>query len=332
MQVAWRPHTPGLRATTGREKPTDPLDLVELGKGLLGVATYGMYKARGIVASRMRGGLCDRPAVVLERPFVMVQGFRSKVGGFRPILDHLTQDGLNGGRPYYVKGGKIFSDPGCKHECQGPEPKALVFRVVPHDRSQSPEDTANQLKEEFPAIRRFSGTEVFDVAAHSMGGLGVRKYLDENEDRLGRLMMGGTPHRGVRNATDGYKVIANQVGWAMALGGLAPTAAAALNWMRAENERPGANPLLADLNSRYDQQMARVEAAVTVGSGDFSTPAFVPGDRAPGDGLVEQSSLYVEGGRVEIFSGGATKVHHCLFSDPDVFDRMVDFYGWKPRS
>ncbi len=266
----------------------------------------------------------------MERPLVTIQGFRSKMGGLKPLLDHLVQDGLNGGRYYYVQNGQFFQDPGCQDPLSPDQvrPDTRVFRVVPLDREASPPVLAEQLKTEFKAIRNLTEHQLLDVAAHSMGGLVVRSYLDQHDDSLGKVFMGGTPHRGTRNATDGYKVVSEKISWAMAAGGVGPPALAALQYLRSVDEFPGANPALEDLNSRYAEQEARSQGFLTVGSTSFSTPSFVGEGWQAGDGLVEATGLTVEGADVEFFEGGGTKLHHTLLTDPDVFLRMKDFFGW----
>lgn len=311
----------------------EPLETLELTQSLVAAVGYKIHKAKAKMIRDWTGGLSDQPRVRLDRPLVCVQGFRSKPGGFTPLLDHLTAEGSgNGEHAYYVKDGRFYLEP----ECQNPlpegatDPKARVFRVIPRHRLQSFEVTADQLAVEMAAIKSFTGQPKLDVLAHSMGGLSVRRYLDKHSDQMGRLMMLGTPHRGTRNAAFARKVIAHDIGWAMSLGGLTPFAGPAVELLRSLDEEPGANPFLEEMNQRAPQQLAQVEEAVTIGGQHFLTPRFgnVTG-WGLGDALVERSALELPGVELKILSGRGTKVHHTLPTDDDVFQEMVSFYGWK---
>ena len=310
----------------------EPLETVELTQSLVSAVGYKIQKAKAKLIRDLSGGLSDQPKVQMERPLVCVQGFRSKPGGFTPLLEHLT-DGGNGERPYYVKEGKFYLDA----DCQEPLPEgatdsqARVFRVIPKHRLQSFEVTADQLEVEMEAIKRFTGEPKLDVLAHSMGGLSVRRYLDKHSDQLGKLMMLGTPHRGTRNAAFARKVIAHDIGWAMSLGGLTQFAGPAVEMLRSLDEEPGANPFLQEMNQRAPQQLAKVEDAITIGGHRFLTPRF--GNWSGwglGDALIERSALELPGVELKLLSGRGTKVHHTLPTDDDVFQEMVTFFDWKP--
>lgn len=330
-------HVP--RQNSGRRPPpgappaseVGPLDTLELTKALSASLAYKFHKLKAKVIRSLSGGLSDQPKVQMERPLVCVQGFRSKPGGFQPLLEHLTQEQSNGGQAYYVKCGKIYLEPEC--ETPLPEnqtnPEALVFRVMPHERMQSFDVTADQLKIEMAAIKKFTGREKVDVLAHSMGGLSVRRYLDKHDDQLGKLMMLGTPQRGTRNAAFARKVLAHDMGWAMAIGGISQIAAPAVEIMRSLDEGPEANLFLKEMNDRLPEQLAKVEDALTVGADSFNTPEFgADSDWGPGDALVERSTLELEGLETVVLPGGGTKVHHTLPTDDDVFQEMIGFFEW----
>jgi hypothetical protein len=307
----------------------DPLDTFETIEGVSSALTYKFLKMKAKMARKITGGLSDQAKVELKRPMVCVQGFRSKPGGFKHLLDHLTQDGKNGGHPYYVKGGQFFLDV----ECEQPvpedfrDPEAKIFRVLPHDRLQSFEVCADQLAVEMKAIEEFTGERKPDVLAHSMGGLSVRRYLDKYPVEVGKLVMLGTPHLGTKNADFGRRVLAHDIGWAISLGGLAPAAAPAIEAIRAIHAEENANPFLEGMNQRWAEQEKKTDAAITFGGKYYETPTHGEGGFGEGDALVETAALQLPGAKVKILDGH--KLHHTLPTDDGVFQEMTAFFGWE---
>lgn len=325
------------RQAPGAPSPSDveKLDTFETTQAVTSSIGYKFHKIKAKILRSAGSGLSDQPKAKLQRPLVCVQGFRSKPGGFTPLLDHLTQDGENGGRAYYVKGGEFFADAACEQAIAKDfqDPEAKVFRIVPHERMQSFDVTADQLDVELEAIKKFSGQETVDVLAHSMGGLSVRRYLDKHAGKLGKLMMVGTPHNGTKNAAFARKVIAHNVGWAMSIGGLTQFAAPAVEIMRSVAEAPDANPFLEEMNARWPQQEAKTEGALTIGASGFLTPTFEnKSGWGAGDGLVEESAVKLAGAKVKILQGGGTKVHHTLPTDDEVYGEMLEFFAWEQKA
>lgn len=306
----------------------EPLDTLETYEGMNSAITYKLLKLKAKMVRKITGGLSDQAKVVLEKPVVCVQGFRSKPGGFEHLLEHLTQDGLNGGHPYYVKGGEFFLDAQCEEPVAKDfkDPEARVFRVLPHDRLQSFEVCADQLAVEMKAIEDFTGEKKPDVIAHSMGGLSTRRYLDKYPVEIGKLVMLGTPHLGTKNADFARRVLAHDVGWAISLGGLAPAAAPAIEALRAIDAEKDANPFLGGMNQRWPEQEKKTEGAVTLGGMEYETPNHSEEGFGPGDALVETSALKLPGAEVKVLPG--PKLHHTLPTDDDFFQEMTSFFGW----
>ena len=307
------------------------METFEMVESLVSGLGYKLHKFKAKKIRDLSGGLSDQVKVKIERPLVCVQGFRSKPGGFKPLMDHFTEDGHNGGQAYYVKNGRFYLEPECIQPLpeNHTDPNAKVFRVIPNDRFQSFEVCADQLEQEFQAIKQFTGEPKLDILAHSMGGLSVRRYLDKYDDQVGKLLMLGTPQRGTRNANFARKVIAHDVGWAVSIGGITPAAAAAVEMLRSLDEGPEANEFLKAMNDRLPQQLAKAEKAMTIGANCFLTPRA--GNRTGwggGDALVEASALTLPGLDTKIFSGRGTKIHHTLPTDDEIYQEMVEFYDW----
>ena len=307
----------------------EPLDTFETAQGVGSAVTYKLLKLKAKLLRKLSSGLSDQPKVKMSKPLVCVQGFRSKPGGFAPLLEHLTADGRNGGRAYYVKGGQFFLDPECRSPLEPgfKDKDARIFRVIPNDRFQNFETCADQLQTEMKAIQEFTGEAKPDVLAHSMGGLSVRRYLDKYPVKIGKLMMLGTPHLGTKNADFARKVIAHNVGWALSLGGLSVAAGPAVEALRAVGSEENANPFLDCLNSRWSEQEKKTDGAITLGGAGYETPTHDPDGFGEGDALVESSSLHLPGANVKILPG--PKLHHTLPTDPDFFQEMVSHFGWE---
>lgn len=309
----------------------EPLDTFETFQGVSSAVTYKLQKMKAKLARKISSPLSDQPKVGLKKPLVCVQGFRSKPGGFRPLLDHLTEGGRNGGAPYYVQGGKFFHDPECETQVGSDELDGgkKIFRVVPFNREQSFEVKADQLVKEMEAITQLTGEKEPDVLAHSMGGLSVRRYLDKNPVRLGKVMMLGTPHKGTKNADFARKVLAHNVGWALSIGGISQIAAPAVEALRAVDAEEGANPFLDQMNERWPQQEAKTEGALTIGGAGYTTPTHHDENGyGDGDALIETSALKLPGAKVKVMDGGGTKLHHTLPTDPEIFSEMISFFDW----
>lgn len=286
---------------------------------------YKFANLKSSLSQKLCGGLEGEPASTLKRPVMLVPGFTTEITTFEPLMEHLTRDGANGGKPYYLRDGQVYLDPECSQKAE-PDPAARVFRVVPHGKWDAPPDMAAQLHQDLPAIREFTGASKVDAAAYSMGGISTRLFLDQQGDGVGKLMMIGTPNRGTRTASLCHWAVTQGVGWAMSLAGMEPAALPALAWLRSLDE--GENPQLASLNDRLEHQMQRLEDVRTVGSDGFTTPAYAEWGFAEGDSLVEAASLKLKEVCTSILPGGGTKCHQGLPDDPEVYGEMRDFFGW----
>ncbi|MCA9797173.1 MAG: hypothetical protein KC910_35430, partial [Candidatus Eremiobacteraeota bacterium] len=180
---------------------------------------YKFANLKSSLSHKLCGGLEGEPASTLKRPVVLVPGFTTEMDTFEPLMEHLTRDGANGAKAYYVQDGQVYLDQECSQLAQ-PDPQARVFRVVPHTKWDAPPDMAAQLHQELPAIRAFTGADKVDAAAYSMGGISTRLFLDQKGEGVGKLMMIGTPNRGTRTASLCHWAVTQGVGWAMALSGM----------------------------------------------------------------------------------------------------------------
>lgn len=298
------------------------------------VAGGAAFNAAKFVGELWQGhkGLTDQPKVTLERPVLFVPGFTTPVDPYVPLLEHLTSEANNGGKPYYVRSGIIYSDQLCNHPVtETVSDDARVFLLIPHTRYDTPPQFAEQLAQDVEAINRFCNSQKSDLVGYSMGGISSRLFLDQGGKGAGKLLMVGTPNQGSRVGSLARWAVKNDVKWAMALANHAPAALGALNWLRSLSEGPQANPNLERLNANWASQAAKVEAVKIIGAEGLPTPGYSTVGWTTGDTAVEKSALGLPGLDVQIVKGGLTKSHETLMSDPDVFAAMSNFLEWKSK-
>lgn len=293
----------------------------------VGGGRYLFSKLSTLAAVAVTGGLQGEDEVTLSRPLLGVVGFMGRLGDTAHLREHLTENGQNGGSTYYLKDQKVYRDDTFQ-EAMPPDwtdANARVFQLVPRDRSQSPEVTAEQLGPALQQIAAITGQPKVDVAAHSLGGLGARIYCTGGGQGIGRLMMVGTPNLGLRAATLAEWAVTEQIGWAMMIGNLGPQALPALQWLRSVSD---GNPQLEDLNSRWGDRKKSLEEVKVVGSGGRLTASADESGWGDGDGLVNSASLALPETPVTVLPGSWSQGHISLMNDRQVFREMSDFFKW----
>lgn len=282
---------------------------------------YGFDKVVAKAADVQAGGLSGQPKVSIERPILLVHGFLGHGKQFESLTDQLTRDGSNGGAPIYVKKGQFFEDPHCTvPTVKGAEHK--VFCMV-HSGESCPEEVANDMELAVAAINTQNAADI-DIAAHSMGGLGARVFLDRG-NKVGKLAMVGTPNQGSRAAMLTKAALKNDIGWATSLAGVTGAAVAALDWMVPV---VNGNEELENLNSRWELQEQNTEQAIVMGSTDFVTISSFE-NWGTGDGLIEEKSLSVGDVPVWKFEGTGRKAHYTMMNDPDIYFGLSSFFNWE---
>ena len=268
--------------------------------------------------------LADSPPVKIDQPFVTIPGWKTTRDAFDPLADKLLEGGRNGGTLYFVQDGQFFHDRDCTSradDSQVADTDGKVFEVVFSDVRLPPDRSAQELSRNLKAVKSITGADKLDVSAYSMGGLATREYLDNGGKDIDQLLILGTPNRGSEFAKWSLHVLDRDIKWAISLAGLLPGDVKALEWLRPERE----NPLLQDLNSRWDEQKANVtEVRLVAGLG---TPSAKAGWNpvTDGDGLVAADSVGLPGDEPIKLKG---QHHNHLNNNAKVYDQMRDFFGW----
>ena len=292
------------------------------------VGTVQVDKARPLPPSLMG----DRPNSKMSRPMIFVPGFQTPKDRFDHMTEKLTQNGLNGGKVYYIKDDRVYGDQDCRQELRHVDPEARVFVAVFSSTKDSPPIAAHQLKHSLDRINKISGQKV-DVAAYSMGGLATRTYLDRGGDNVGKLMMVGTPQHGSALAALSLGALNMQaagsdVGWLLSK---CPKAIdqddrSALSWLSTEDGQD--NEAMVGINSRWTQQRARLEDVLIVGSGEQHTFGL-NFQFSKGDATVPVESLAIDDSTpVVLLKDKSRGTHGLLFSNPNLYDEMTRFFNW----
>ncbi len=290
-----------------------------------------LYTRAGKSADKMnqeRPPLSDVSNVKMNDPLVLVPGWTTLPEKFDRVVDQLLASDQNGKRPVYLKEGQAFSD----KECLTPTEIAAddkVFVAVFDTPLDAPDKSAPQLNDAIAAVKK-SGHDKVDVVGYSMGGLAIRKMLQDDGQKLDQVAMLGTANRGTRFATLAKYIVERDIGWAMSLGNINVSHLPALSWLKAwDAQDPESNPMLDDLNKNIDHQLSGANEFLSIGSRGLSTISKSWGGSEGGDGLVPHSSVELPGLPTVLLEGRGNKQHGNLPHDSDVFRELTDFFGWE---
>ncbi len=277
--------------------------------------------------------LKDLPEARIQRPVVLVPGWQTPEDRFDHLAEKLTSDGRNGGRVYYVRDGEFFADLDCTKRMMTADVRSdgKVFVAVFPSANTPPNLSAPELAVDLKAISALTGSAKADVVGYSMGGLATRTYLDQGGDQVGKFMMLGTPNRGSALARSSLGLLdldarGWDTSWLLSRKPITEADRDALGWLRPVTGG-AANPQLADLNSRWESQKSRTEAVRLVGSHSRPTLGrfFVP---VLGDGTVPGNSLQIGDEKPHFLKDRNHRNHGLLFSNPQTYLEMRDFFGW----
>ncbi|MGE0494692.1 MAG: esterase/lipase family protein [Vulcanimicrobiota bacterium] len=291
--------------------------------------TYKMVGARLAERNQANPPLADLKPVQLDQPIVLIPGWTTLREALQPLGDKLTEGGRNGGEIVFVQNGHFYLDRDCHRPFQGDvgDGGHKVFEVVFSDIRNPPPLGATELSRNFEAIKQVTGVDKLDVSAYSMGGLATRVYLDRGGDSIGKLMLLGTPNQGTTFANLAGEILRRDIGWAISMAGLQAADLPALEWLSVDDGK-GSNPHLQDLNAHWDRQIANVDQVLAVGGRGILTPSRGLFPVTLGDGLVEAGGMAPPSGPVKILDG---EHHHShLNNDPEVYQTMMDYFGWQP--
>ena len=135
---------------------------------------------------------------------LVVPGLCEKGEDVHGIIEHLSNRGVNqdGGvinarfmkeltpqRIAKMSNDELRDALGLKHE-------GNLFAITYTHNDNPIAQNAKELKWATEIVSRLSGDAQVDLVAHSKGGLDARKYLEDPQEKVGKLITIGTPHRG----------------------------------------------------------------------------------------------------------------------------------------
>jgi pimeloyl-ACP methyl ester carboxylesterase len=271
--------------------------------------------------------LDNKPVPTLQNPTVIVPGYTSQTSRYKPLVDHLTKDGANGGEPYYVKQGKFYTMDQCDklHPLDKPPTDGKVFEMVFSDARNGPQQNLPEMRANMDAISKATGHDKLDTIGHSLGGLDTREYLDQGGDHVNRFMMLGTPNHGSAMGNQALTMLTDNVRLGQKVADVSQDDTAALKAMRGDNS----NQFLNNLNSpqRWQAQEARTAGVATVSNGLLPTAMGTHGLIGLGDGVVTSGSVKMPG--ATNYTDNEIIDHGHMPTSPEIYDSMQDFFQWK---
>lgn len=269
------------------------------------------------------------PTVELERPMVMVPGYRAKADCFDSLANTLVKNGYNGGRWYLLEDGAVFDSTDLNQGLLTLPTDAKVFVTRFEGNVEPPDLAAQRLADYLDRVAVGTDHEKVDVTAYSMGGIISRSYLDqEQEPRVGKLMQLGTPNQGSELARLGAVYLEERPSEFGEQGLLeekcmARRAKEAADWISPTEH---GNPELNELNSRWEDQRGKLEDFRVVGS--RCKPTLGPDLSLKwGDGVVHVDSLSLPGESPVVLENGLS--HGQLCRSAEVFEQAQGFFGWQ---
>lgn len=229
----------------------------------------------------------DSSPPALQRPVVFLHGFNGSAERWDHVFEWLT----SGEEPVNKSGGII--DAG---KLDNIDPQANLFSL----RLSRPYNTIQQnkaeLKQAVEAVLSATGAKEVDLVVHSLGGLNTRHYLQDEDEKVNKVVMLGTPNHGSQLANlelffrrnFGYPILPPVDD---------PDVRTLLGQMsvdKLDGDKKPENPFLRSLNDDWGQHKNAAEIMIVAGAG-VPTLTGAPGVTIFGDGVVARRSAQMDG-------------------------------------
>jgi pimeloyl-ACP methyl ester carboxylesterase len=222
----------------------------------------------------------------LERPVVFLHGFNGNADRWGKVTEWLTSE--DSGNKY---GGII--DAG-KFDNIDPESNLFTLRLSrPYN---SVEVNKAELRATVEAVLEATGAEEVDLIVHSLGGLNARAYLQDDDEKVNKLIQLGTPNKGSQLANMEIFMREN-FDYPVLPPVDDPEVRRVLDQLSVDKlDRAGnpQNPWLRALNDDWSNQRSAADVMLVAGAG-VPTLTGGPGITVFGDGVVTRRSAKMDG-------------------------------------
>jgi pimeloyl-ACP methyl ester carboxylesterase len=223
----------------------------------------------------------------LQRPVVFLHGFTGSASGFDHIAEWLT----SGDDPVNKSGGII--DAG---NFDNLDPEANLFSLRLSRSYNSVEKNAAELKDTINAVLEKTGAQEVDLVVHSLGGLNARAYLQNDDERVNKLVQIGTPNHGSALANM-ERFFRDNFDYPIKPPVDDPEVRRVLEQLsvdKNDGDKQPKNPWLRALNDDWANQRDAAEVMIVAGAG-IPTVTGGPGLTIFGDGVVTRRSAKMGG-------------------------------------
>jgi pimeloyl-ACP methyl ester carboxylesterase len=223
----------------------------------------------------------------LQRPVIYLHGFTGSASGF----DHITEWLTSGDEPVNKSGGII--DAG---NFDNLDPEANLFSLRLSRSYNSVEKNAAELKQTIDAVLEKTGSKEVDLVVHSLGGLNARAYLQNDDERVNKLVQIGTPNHGSALA-DLERFFRKNFDYPIKPPVDDPEVRRVLEQLsvdKLDGDKQPKNPWLRALNDDWANQRDAADIMIVAGAG-IPTLTGGPGLTIFGDGVVTRRSAKMGG-------------------------------------
>ena len=254
------------------------------------------------------------PPPALPRPVIFLHGFNGKAEGWDNVIDWLA----SGDEPQNRSGGIV--DAG---QFDNLDSEANLFSLRLSRPYNSVERNKEELKATVEAVLEATGADEVDLVVHSLGGLNARHYLQDDNEKVNKLVMIGTPNHGSALA-NAERVFRENFDFPIFPPTSDPEADRILQQLSVDTLKSDGtpnNPWLRELNNDWTEQREQADILLIAGAG-IPTLTEGPGITTFGDGVVTRRSATLEGieRKTSWFNG-----HIGMYNRGKVMSTTADF-------
>jgi pimeloyl-ACP methyl ester carboxylesterase len=249
----------------------------------------------------------------LERPVLMLHGFNGNADRWGKVTEWLTSEDSGNKYGGIIEAGKFDNI----------DADSNLFTLKLSRSINSVEKNKAELKAAVEAVLQATGAEEADLIVHSLGGLGSRAYLQDDDEKVNKLIQLGTPNHGSQLANMELFMREN-FDFPVLPSTDDPEVRRVLEQLSVDkldkNDNPK-NPWLRELNNDWSNQRDAADVMVVAAAG-VPTLTGGPGITVFGDGVVTRRSAKMKGIENKTIW---FKTHFGIQNSPKVMENMAKF-------